>query len=158
MDVTTQLLQLLSQKQQQFETYKQYTQILLECDSEIMTDYITKREALANEIDAINKKINDICAAHPQQALLKEILLLHPNYSDVPAEFKPVFAAVQQIFAQINYITGLNSQIIQRAQNERDEAKAQLVEKKNTPKIVRYLTNLTPGEDDGALTISNKKA
>ena len=155
MDVVDIISAALNRKNELFTEYEECTRALLECEVDSMSDYITKRTQLANEIDKIDVQILQICDDTPRGALLGDVVANRCAYEQVPAEWKSLFDGGQVVLGTISRVVELEGLALARMKELRAELKKKISESQNTPKIARYLTGLSD-QNDGEMFITDK--
>ncbi|MEG0304372.1 MAG: hypothetical protein RR576_04815 [Oscillospiraceae bacterium] len=156
MSSKTTILKLLQKKLELFTQYEKETDNLLSAPIDTMEDYITNRAAIANDIDAISCEIHNIFAAN-EDKILQDTVLCKCNDSKVKAEHREIYEVSKQIYAIISRVQETEKQITESMKLTRAKLKERINDTKNTPKIARYLENLTAGREDGFLSDLEKK-
>lgn len=150
MDKIIQLCTLLEKKIELFTEYEKETLELIKCEPEGMEHYIIRRTELANEIDGVTEEIGKACDADPNAKLLYETASAQIPYSQVPPEWRPVFERAQNMFSVISRIQQSDSQIVERMEGIRKDAKERIKQNQHMPKIKKYLTDLSSKPEEGS--------
>lgn len=134
------LLMLLENRLSLFLEFEEYTAKLNECDIDAMSNYITKREAIANQIDDISKQIEVCCVVIRTTPPINDILANRCAFGDVPEELRPLFSVSQQTIASVGRCRENNNSAMIRMKTLRKYLKRRIAETKNTPRIIKYLS------------------
>ena len=143
---TAEMIGLLEQKKELFQTYEVCTRALFDCEIDAMSDYITKRADLAIEIDKIDARIQEICAQEQNGALLSDVAANRCNYADAPQEWVDVFLAGQAVLAVVGRLVEIEERVMEHMQGIQTDLKKKIADTQNTPKIAKYLTG--PGNQN----------
>ena len=136
------LLMLLENRLALFLEFEDYTVKLNECDIDAMSNYITKREAIANQIDDITKQIEVCCVVIRTTPPIDDILANRCDFAQVPDDLKPLFSVSQQTIASVGRCRENNNSAMIRMKTLRKYLKRRIAETKNTPRIIKYLSAL----------------
>lgn len=142
MQQITTALELLEQKKQLFCQYEEATShILTETDIDDIEKYITERDGLANRIDERDRQLVTLLA--PWGAQATALLKGQPQAAQLPDELQPLTAVCEQIMELVRRIRLKNSEAMIRCEGLLEGSEQQIRNASNTPKISRYLSNLT---------------
>lgn len=136
----TELLMLLEKRLSLFLELEDCTVKLNECDIDAMSDYITKRKAIANQIDEITKQISAACVIIRTTPPINDIITNRCDFGDVADNLKPLFYISQQTIASIGRCREHNNSALIRMKTLRKYLKRRIAETKNTPRIIKYLS------------------
>lgn len=140
MNITDTIIGLLRKKLALFSEFEHYTELLSECDIDCMSNYITNRTAIANQIDEISKSIIDACKTAEVTPAADSIVNNKCKFSEIPDNWKPVFEISQEIFGCANRCVEMNTHVTNRMILLREHLKQRICETQNTPKIKKYLS------------------
>ncbi|HWP51917.1 MAG TPA: hypothetical protein VN626_09520, partial [Clostridia bacterium] len=132
---------LLEKKQELFLEFERYTNLLTTCDIDDMANYITKRATIANEIDNVTDQITELIKTSNVTPSAEAILSISCSYSEVPIQWQPAFLEAQKISGIVARCVEVNQQAQQRMYGMRDHLKDRIVQTKNTPRIIKYLSS-----------------
>lgn len=142
MQQITTALELLEQKKQLFCQYEEATSCLLtETDINTIEKYITEREGLANKIDGLDSRLATELA--PWGAQAAALLKGQPQPVPLPEELEPLEELCGKILETVRRIRLKNNEAMARCEALLQGSEQQIRNARNTPKISRYLNNLT---------------
>lgn len=141
---------LLSSKLELFVSYEQQTDALIDAQEDCVNNYITKRDELANNIDAITQKI--IKCLEGGEKALENAVYCRGNYADYSAEQAEINNISSKIYACINRISEKNTLIADSIAAQKDATLEKIRQSKNTPKIKKYLGALGSQQNEGILS------
>lgn len=141
------LLMLLENRLSLFLEFEEYTAQLNECDIDAIGNYITKRAAIANQIDDVTRRITAKCETLSTTPAINDIISNKCSFGEVPEELKPLFAASQQTIAAVKRCQEHNDSALIRMQTLQEYLKRRIAETKNTPKIIKYLSASGAGNE-----------
>lgn len=147
MDKIAQLCSLLEEKKALFEKYETATLSILESGADDAEKYIMERSEIANNIDETSEKIAWLCDEEPNSAVLLKITKAEIEFEKVPSEYQCVYYGGQAVRSVVARIMASEQQVLERLEKLRDEAKENIRNHQNLPKIKKYLTSLTPTGD-----------
>lgn len=118
----------MQQKNAAFEEYETHTRALLECDIDDIEGHISRRGVLCGKIDQLEESIRAACAqtSQPQKALLA--VRSRCDRGDLPQDLAPVFDAALEISGIIARIQGLEKEVQERLEQERDGLREKIKE------------------------------
>ncbi len=148
MELAAQLYDLLAEKKSKFLQYEQLTQDMLHCSTDDLGDYITKRGNLANEIDLLSERMQELYQPQKNAELYAKICFAQADFADVPKAMHPLFTLGQEVRAVLARTQKMEPAIMQRLETLKTEAFQKIKENRNMPKIKKYLSNL--GEQPGS--------
>ncbi len=148
---------LLEKKLNLFLEFEHCTNLLTTCDIDDMANYITKRANLANEIDNVTDQIAEIAKSVRVSPAAEAILANSCAYSEVPLQWQPVFLEAQKIKGVIARCAEVNEQAFLRMSDMRNHLKERIVQTKNTPRIIKYLTSSGVLQQERSISIKNRK-
>lgn len=157
MEIIQNISALLAKKLTLFLEFERYTNTLTKCDIDAMADYITKRLALANEIDVVTGQISDLCKAADVVPPAKDIISNHCDYSGVPPQWQPIFLQAQQILATVSRSIDVNEQVLQRMTDLRAYFKSRIEDTNNAPRIIQYLSSSGAIQQERDISIRNQQ-
>lgn len=140
MNNIAELLELLNERLSLFLELEQCTERLNDCEIDDMGNYITKRTAIANQIDEVVKKIYALSADIDTEPPMEDIIKNRCAFRDVPEDLKPLFFVSQQTIASIRRSSESNEAAIIRMRTLREMLRKRISETKNTPRIKKYLS------------------
>lgn len=156
MDAISKLCTLLETKKDRFLQYEQATVGLLDCAVEDIENYITRRGALATEINALDEEMDGLCAQQPNGALLQKCARNQVDFVRLPGEYHCVFYGGQAVHTVLGRIAESDKQVTARLEKLRDEALENIRQNQNMPKIRKYLSNL--GDSASKINLRDEKA
>lgn len=157
MQIAQEVSSLLQKKQALFLEFERYTNLLTVCDLDDMANYITKRADLANEIDNVTDQISELIKTADVTPSAKTILSNSCAYSEVPSQWQPAFLEAQKISGIISRCIEVNQQALQRMTDLRDHLKDRIVQTKNTPRIIKYISSSGVLQQERSVSIKNKR-
>ena len=148
---------LLQKKLALFLEFERYTNLLTGCDMDDMADYITKRAELANEIDNVTDQISRLSNTITVSPPVADILSNSCNFSEVPPQWQLVFSEAQHVRAVISRCTDLNQQALERMIGLRDQLKDRIVEAKNTPRLIKYISSSGVVQQEQGISVKDQR-
>ena len=137
------MLELLEKKLSLFDEYKNLTLALKEKQREDIEYYITMRGNIAIKIDNLSKEIEQMIESEVGEHDIRAIISCKYDRGDVPEEWILVYDKCLEIINIISIIKHTDEYILCDMKCE----SANLIEKikasSNTPKITKYLNNLS---------------
>ena len=152
LELVEKLCVLLTEKKELFLQYEEATLALLSCEVEAMPQYITRREALTNEVDEKSSAMEALCAESPEQEQqLREAAEARADFADVPVALRDVFYKGQELRSVVSRLQQSNVQVMERMQMLRAEALENVRQNKDVAKIRKYLDDLNTQPEQGGL-------
>ncbi|MEG2770484.1 MAG: hypothetical protein RR902_06655 [Oscillospiraceae bacterium] len=138
------ILLLMKNKIALFEIFKNTTNEMLSCDSDVLPSLIKKRQELIEKIDVIQDEIKYICDGTANGIKIKEAMDNTCDFADVENDLLPVFTAGQDLFAVINTTKRLDEQLHFRLSQEIDtlDKKIREINTGNSAKASMYFENM----------------
>lgn len=133
----------LERKLSLFKQYERVTAAMLETDDLVVIEnYITERSKLANQIDELDVQVAEQLGEWPQASAL---LSGSAGEEEIPPELMPLRELCLEIMGLVRRIRLTNAEVTERCISMRDQSERSIRQSRNTPKISKYLSNLTGG-------------
>lgn len=127
----SQIIELVKAKNVLFQQYEEVTDMLLNLDPDVAESQVKDREKIGNKIQKINEEITNICTNSSCGEEIREAIINKTNWSNCPADLKPVFESGQETMAFMSRIKRKNAQIIEIATETKDSIMVK-IKKQNT--------------------------
>ncbi len=151
-DTIAKVCELLDEIKNNLLSYEKATQDMLTCDVDDVEHYITLRAGMANKMDALLAEIEDVCATEENANTIYQAALARLPFSEVPPELVPVFEFGQSNRSAVARIGQTEKQVMERLEGFRQEARDNLRQNQNMPKIRQYLGVLADKAEHESLT------
>lgn len=156
MDTISELCTLLEAKKELFLRYEEVTLAMLDCGMDDVEHYITERDKIATDVEAVVEEMARLCAEEPGGHQMLEASEARVDFAKVPSEYHCLYYGGQAVRSIISRIMESDKQVVERLRVWRDEALEAIRQNQNMPKIKKYLTDLTDTKSESSLT--NNKA
>lgn len=140
---------LLSEKHEKFMEYETVTKEMLAADADSAEKYITKRDEIANRIDAISDEMRAVCDGLPEGKVLLDTMWVRLVYDDVPREYRGLYKQGQGVHSVAARIQNLDRQALERFESFKLDALGKIRENKTLPQIKKYMTDLGSEQQTG---------
>lgn len=142
-------ISIADQKKKLFQEYESITDVLLTTeDYDVMGNYITYRTKLANDIDKLSKQLETMLQLAGRQAdCIDYILGKQSGHYVLCDEEQTIFAITEETKAVVRRIRLKDNDLIRECERRQKENVENLKATQNTPKISRYLRNLSIPQD-----------
>lgn len=150
------LLGCLEQKRALFARYEACTNSMCSCETEALQNYITERAGLATQIDRLNADLESLCAMSMNPELTRDAMANTASYGELPPDLRQVYDQGAQIITIADHIRGMESQILDRMQGEREDLMEKIKKGSGTAKVFHYVKSMQPTGQN--VYLGNKKA
>lgn len=131
----TPVLELLERKTALFAEYERVTDDMLKCAIDEMLECVSSRQALAHEIDGVDRELS-VYYDRAEEDVLRRVVLNRVEWDDCPAELKDVFMAGQRLMACFGRIAQKEAETVNYVEAQKEDL-LKLIKDQNTGMTAR---------------------
>lgn len=150
------ILECLEQKRTLFAQYEECTANMRDGESDVLQNYITERAGLATKIDRLDVELSELCEVARNPELIRSAISNEASYGDLPPDLRQIYDKGAQIITLVDRVYRMETQIVDRMQQERSDLMEKIKKGSGTAKVYNYVKSMQ--STGGNVYLGNKKA